>query len=62
MQYAIYIPPNTKEITINLMMVAYGNQQNAITFARVNNSDLLLALKNLMETGLNSAFRGFTNA
>ena len=44
MQYAIYIPPNTKEITINLMMVAYGNQHHATTFLR--------ALKHLMETRL----------
>ena len=49
----IYIPPNAKDITIDLTTLAYGNQQNAIKFARVNNSDLLRALKNLMETRLN---------
>ena len=53
MRYAIYIPSNTKDLAINLTIVAYGNQQNAITFARANNSDLLRALKYLMETSLN---------
>ena len=38
---AIYIPPNTKDLAINLTMSAYGNRPNAITFARANNSDLL---------------------
>ena len=52
MRYAIYIPPNTKDLAINLWMPAYGNRQNAITFARANNSDLLRALKHLMETRL----------
>ena len=52
MRYPIYIPPNTKNLAINLMMIAYGNQQNATTFARANNSDLLRALKHLMETRL----------
>ena len=51
-RYAIHIPPNTKDLAINLAMVAYGNRQNAITFARANNSYLLRALKHLMETRL----------
>ena len=52
MRYAIYIPPNTKDLAINLTMVAYGNRQNATAFARANNSDLLRALKHLMDTRL----------
>ena len=52
MRYAIYIPPKTKDLAINLAMVAYGNQQNATTFARANNSDLLRSLKHVMETRL----------
>ena len=51
MRYAICIPPNTKDPAINLTMVAYGNRQSAITFARANNSDLLWALKHFMEPG-----------
>ena len=51
-RYAIYIPPNAKDLVINLAFVAYGNRQNAIMFAQANNSDLLRALKNLMETRL----------
>ena len=43
MRYAIYIPPNTKYLAINLTMVAYINRQNVIVFARTNNSDLLRA-------------------
>ena len=50
MRYSIYIPLNTKDVAINLTMVADGNWQNAITFTRANNSDLLRALKQLMET------------
>ena len=52
MRYAIYIPSSTKDLVINLTMVAYGNRRNAITFARANNSDLLWPLKHLMETRL----------
>ena len=52
MRYAIYIPPNTKDLAINQTMVAYGNRQNAITFARANNSDFLRTLKHLIETRL----------
>ena len=52
MRYAMYIPPNTKDLAINLTMVAYKKWQNVITFARVNNSDLLRAPKHLMETRL----------
>ena len=37
------------------MMVADGNWQNAILFARGNNSDLLRALKQLMETRIYGA-------
>ena len=33
-------------------MVAYGNRQNAIAFARAHNSNLLRALKHLLETRL----------
>ena len=51
MFYVIYMPPNTKDLTIELLMVAYGNQQNATKFARANNSDLLRALKHLMKPG-----------
>ena len=53
MRYAIYTPPNTKDLAINQTMVAYGNRQNATAFARANNSDLLRSLKYLMETRLN---------
>ena len=35
-------------------MLAYGNRPNAMKFARANNSDLLRALKHLMETRLKS--------
>ena len=52
MRYAIYMPPNTKDLTINQAMIAYGNRQNAIAFTRANNSDSLQSLKHLMETGL----------
>ena len=52
MRYAVYMPPNTKDLAINQMMVAYGNRQNATAFARANNSDLLRSLKHLMETRL----------
>ena len=47
MRYAIYIP--LKDFTIDLKMLAYENRQNAIKFERASNSDLLLALKHLME-------------
>ena len=52
MRYAIYIPPNTKYLTIGLTMATYGNRQNAIKFGQANNSDLLQALKILIETRL----------
>ena len=52
MRYAIYMPPNTKDLAINQAMVAYGNQQNATAFVRANNSDLLPSLKHLMEIRL----------
>ena len=52
MRYAIYMPPDTKDLAINLTMVAYENRQNATAFARVNNSDLLRSLKHLMGTRL----------
>ena len=52
MRYAIHIPLDTKDLAINLTLVAYGNRQNAITFTRANNSDLLRALKHFMETSL----------
>ena len=52
MRYAIYMPPNTKDLAINQTMVAYGNRQNATEFARANNFDLLRSLKHLMETRL----------
>ena len=39
--------------TIDLTMLAYENHENSIKFAQANNSDLLRALKNLMETWLN---------
>ena len=43
MRYAIYMPPNTKDLAINQTVVADGNRQYAIAFARANNSYLLLA-------------------
>ena len=52
MRYTIYIPPNTKDLAINPMMVAYENRQNATAFTRANNSDLLRSLKHLMKTRL----------
>ena len=52
LRYAICMPPNTKDLTINQTMVAYGNRQNATAFAPANNSDLLRSLKHLMETRL----------
>ena len=52
MSYAIYMPPNTKDLATNQTMVAYGNQQNATAFARANYSNLLRSLKHLMETRL----------
>ena len=52
MRYAIYMPPNTKDLAIKHTMVAYGNRQNATAFARANNFDLLRSLKHLMETRL----------
>ena len=48
MRYAIYIPPDTKDLAINQTMVAYENRQNATAFARANNTDLLRSLKHLM--------------
>ena len=51
-KYAIYRPPNTKDLAINQTMVAYGNPQNATAHARANNSDLLQSLKHLMKTRL----------
>ena len=33
MRYAIYLPPNTKDLATNQTMVAYGNRQNATAFA-----------------------------
>ena len=50
MRYAIYIPPDTKDLAINLTMVAYENRQNATTFARANNFDLSRELKHSSET------------
>ena len=50
MRYVIYIPLNTKDLTIKLTMVAY--RHSATKFARTNNSDLLRALKHLLETRL----------
>ena len=52
MRYAIYIPPNTKDLAINQTMVAYGNRQNAAAFTRANNTDLLRSLNHFMETRL----------
>ena len=39
-----------KDLTIELTMVAYGYRQNAIEFAQATNTDLLRALKPVMET------------
>ena len=52
MRYAIYMPPNTKDLAINHTTVVYRNRQNATAFARANNSNLLRSLKHLMETRL----------
>ena len=52
MHYAIYIPPNAKDLTLDFTMFVYGIRQSAIKFARANNSDLLRALKHVMETML----------
>ena len=52
MRYAIYMPPNTKDLAIDQTMVAYGNRQKTITLTWSNNSDLLWVLKHLMETRL----------
>ena len=54
MRYAIYMPPNTKDLAINQTMVAYGNRQNATTFARAN--DLLRSLKHLMQTSMTDVY------
>ena len=35
----------SKYLAINLTMVAYGNWENTITFAKTNNCDLLRVLK-----------------
>ena len=56
-RYAIYMPPNTKDLPTNQTMVAYGNRQNATAFARANNFDLLRSLKHLEETRLQNMFR-----
>ena len=48
MRYAIYMPPNTKDLAIKQTMIAYENRQNETAFARANNSDLLRLLKHLM--------------
>ena len=47
-----------KDLAINLAMLAYGNRPNAMKFARANNSDLLRALKHLMETTKECAVYG----
>ena len=52
MRYAIYIPLNAKDLAIELTMVACRNWQNTTKYAGANNSDLLQALKHLMETRL----------
>ena len=43
---------DAKDLAINLAVLAYGNRPNAIKFARANNSDLLRAVKHLIETRL----------
>ena len=50
MRCAIHMPMNAEDLTIELMMVAYGNWQNAIKFARTNNSDLLRALETRLKS------------
>ena len=45
---------DVKDLIINLATLAYGNRANATKFAQANNSDLLRALKHLMETRLYS--------
>ena len=52
------LPPDEKDLAINLAMVAYGNRQNAIKLVRANNSDLLQALKHLMEPRLSAVLAG----
>ena len=56
MRFAIYILLNTKDHVINLSMVAYGNQQNAITLAQANNSDCLRALKHYWKPGFKATW------
>ena len=48
MRYAVYMPPNTKDLAIN------RNRQNPTAFGRANNSDLLRSLKHLLKTRLYS--------
>ena len=38
MRYSIYILLNAKNLATDLAILAYGNRQNAIKFARANNS------------------------
>ena len=52
MRYSIYLPINAKDLTIHLMMFAYANWLKPIKFTRANNSDLLRALKYLIEARL----------
>ena len=54
MRFAIYMPPNTKDLAIIQTMVAFRNWQNTTALARASNSDLLRSLKHLMETRLYS--------
>ena len=50
------MPPNTKDLAINQLMVAYGNRQNAKAFVRANNSELLRSMKHFHKA-LQSHFR-----
>ena len=45
MRCEIYIPLNAKDLTTELTLHPYGNCQNAMKFARANNSSILQVLK-----------------
>ena len=53
MRYAIYAPPNTKNLAINQTTVAYENQQKRNSICASKQLQLvLLSLRHLMETRL----------
>ena len=57
MRYAIYMPPNAKDLAYKPNDgCLWKPTKNATAFARANNSDLLRSLKHLMETRLKIQF------